>query len=469
MGQWLDSLTLWLGSHPEWLALAIFLIAFVECLAIAGIIVPGTVVLFAVAVLAGRGPLGLGEVLLLGYLGGLLGDAVSYFLGRRFHEGIRKLPLLRTHPEWIGTAETYFQRYGIASLLVGRFIGPLRPMLPMVAGMLDFPLLRFILVSLVAAAGWSVAYLLPGWATGAATRLPLPEGFWPQAGLVVAGVAILVGLSIHTSLQAREKGTRLIAGASLLMLAAVLIGWPWMSHFDQGLMTLIQQHRSAGLDPIMVRITKIGDFRSQLVVAAAIIVILLLTRQWRPAIFALGTTLGTALSNAAIKASFSRARPDVMSTPLTSFSMPSGHSSASFALFLTLAVLAGRSQPPRLRVTWLLLGALPALTICISRLYLGAHWPSDVLAGALLACTVCAISLSLVQWREKLPAQPPRTWWLLLPACAILFGYFATSEFSHEYERYAYPALHIQEQACDTPVGQEQAKKADQANNSPCN
>lgn len=465
MGHWLDSLTLWLGSHPEWLALAIFIIAFVECLAIAGLIVPGTVVLFAVAVLAGRGALPLGEVLLLGYLGGLLGDGVSYFLGRRFHEGIRQLPLLRTHPQWIGTAEGYFQRYGIASLLVGRFIGPLRPMLPMVAGMFDFPLLRFVLVSLAAAAGWSVAYLLPGWATGAATRLPLPAGFWPQAGAVAAGVAILIGLSIHTSLQARERGTRLIAAASLVMLAAVLVGWPYLSHFDQGLMTLIQEHRSTALDPIMVRITKAGDFRTQFVAALVVILLLLATRQWRPAIFALGTTLGTALGNAAIKASFSRARPEVLSTPLNSFSMPSGHSSASFALFLTLAVLAGRSQPPRMRVTWLLLGSLPALSICASRLYLGAHWPSDVLAGALLACTVCAISLSLVQWNHKLPSLPARTWWLIAPACVVVLGYFALDNFSHEFERYAYPALQIQDQACDTPVGQEQR----QANNSPCN
>ena len=62
---------------------------------------------------------------------------------------------MRHHPEWIAGAEAYFQRYGIASLLVGRFIGPLRPMLPMVAGMFDMPFPRFAAVSLLAAAGWS--------------------------------------------------------------------------------------------------------------------------------------------------------------------------------------------------------------------------------------------------------------------------------------------------------------------------
>ena len=143
MGQWLDSITGWLTLNPQWLAVAVFIVACVECLAIAGLIVPGTVLLFAIAALAGSGALSLSETLLLGFLGGLLGDGVSYFLGRHFHQNIRRLPGLRHHPEWMNGAETYFHKYGIASLLVGRFIGPLRPMLPMVAGMCDMPFPRF--------------------------------------------------------------------------------------------------------------------------------------------------------------------------------------------------------------------------------------------------------------------------------------------------------------------------------------
>ena len=73
MGQWLDSLTTWLAANPQWLGMAIFLIACIECLAIAGIIVPGTVLLFAVGVMAGNGALSLWETLLLAYFGGLLG------------------------------------------------------------------------------------------------------------------------------------------------------------------------------------------------------------------------------------------------------------------------------------------------------------------------------------------------------------------------------------------------------------
>jgi undecaprenyl-diphosphatase len=438
MGAWLDGMTGWLTANPQWLGLAVFMVACVECLAIAGIIVPGTVLLFAIAVLAGSGALTLGETLLLGYLGGILGDAVSYFLGRRFHQNIRRLPLLRHHPEWIGSAESYFQRYGIASLLVGRFIGPLRPMLPMVAGMFDMPLPRFIVVSLISAAGWSVAYLLPGWTTGAAMRLPLPEGFWPEAGVVAGALALLLGLGINASLRSQRRATQLIAVMCLTLLVGLFIGWPYLTQLDQGLMTLTQEHRSRAIDGAVVVVTRLGDFQTQLFAGGLLTGLLLLARQWRPALFAGATLIFTALANGGIKWLFARTRPEVLTDPLTSYSMPSGHSSAAFAFFLVLAVLAGRGQPPRMRLAWLLLGSLPALSIALSRVYLGVHWPTDILAGMLLACTVCALSLSLVQWRTPLQAMPLKVWWLIVPGCVALLTFFALHALPQALLRYQY-------------------------------
>jgi len=438
MGLWLDGITGWLTANPSWLGLAIFLVACVECLAIAGIIVPGTVLLFAIAVLAGSGALSLSETLLLGFCGGLLGDGLSYFLGRRFHQNIRRLPGLRHHPEWIGGAELYFQRYGIASLLVGRFIGPLRPMLPMVAGMFDMPFPRFAAVSLIAAAGWSVAYLLPGWATGAAIRLPLPEGFWPQAGAVAGGLAVLFGASTYASLHGKRYATQLIALLSLLMLAGLFLGWPYLTHFDQGLLTLVQENRNPAADDFVVLVTRLGDFKTQFAAASLLLALLLATRQWRQAVFACAVTLGSALANGGLKWVFARARPDVLLQPLTSYSMPSGHSSASFALFMVLAVLAGRGQPVRWRLTWLLLGCIPALAIAMSRVYLGVHWPTDVLAGAMLAFCICAASLTLLQRKAPLEAMQVRVWWLTLPALIALFGFFALHSLPHALLRYEY-------------------------------
>ncbi len=177
MNDFLQTLLHWSASSSYWLGAAIFLVALLECLALVGILLPGVVLLFALAVLAGNGALDLSSVLLLAWLGGLSGDILSYALGRRLQHKVPQLPIIRNHPQWLINAELHFARYGVLSLLVGRFIGPLRPVLPLVAGMLAMPLTRFVVVSLFAAAGWAVAYLLPGWMVGAALELHPPELF----------------------------------------------------------------------------------------------------------------------------------------------------------------------------------------------------------------------------------------------------------------------------------------------------
>lgn len=441
MDAWIQSLNLWLDLNPHWLGLAVFLAACLECLAMVGILIPGTLLLFAIAALAGGGALELWEVLLLGYAGGLLGDLLSYGLGRRFHQNIRRLPGLRQHPEWLVAAELYFQRYGAVSLLLGRFIGPLRPMLPMIAGMLDMPFLRFWLISMLAAAGWSVAYLLPGWATGAALRLPLPEGFWPSCGVLAAVLALLLTLGAHLSLRRLRLATPLTAGLCALCLLALIVGLPWLTAFDQGLLALVQSSRGAGLDHVMVLVTRLGDFNTQLYCGLLLCGLLLALRQWRALAFAACALLGTALANGLLKSLFARARPDVLLEPLSTFSFPSGHSSAAFAFFLCLAVLAGRGQPPRLRLTWLLIASIPATLIALSRVYLGVHWPSDVIGGALLAAILCGASLALAQWRAPLRLLPAHAWWLILPACVALLGAIATWELPAAFELYRYQRL----------------------------
>ena len=422
MSEWYATLSQWLEANPEWLGLAIFLAAALECLAVAGLLIPGTVLLFALGVMAGSGALTLGETLLLAYTGGLLGDAISYGIGRRFHQGIRRLPVLRDHPEWLAGAETYFQRYGVVSLLVGRYIGPLRPMLPLVAGMLDMPFIRFALVSMLAAAGWAVAYMLPGWATGAALRLPLPEGFWSAAGIVAAAIALMLLVVIHSSLREQRWATAIAAGLCGTLLLALLLGVPHLSALDKGLIALVQEHRSASMDSLAVLITRMGDFNTQVAAGIVLTLLLLLARRTQAALFLSSCMLLTGLANGALKQLFARARPDVLLQPLDTFSLPSGHSSAAFACFLALGILAGRGAPARSRLTWLLLASLPATAIALSRVYLGVHWPTDILAGALLAGTVCAACLAWLQRRQPMQPLGARAWWLIAPATLALLG-----------------------------------------------
>ena len=311
-------------------------------------------------------------------------------------------------------------------------------MLPLVAGMLNMPLVRFIAVTLVAAAGWAVAYLLPGWATGAALRLPMVQGFWTEAAVLLAALAVILLLTLQASLTEKRRASLIAGGLSLLLLLGMMLGWPHLEALDQGLLTLVQEQRHAELDKWIVILTRLGDFNTQLTVAVVLCSLLLLARQWRHLLFAGSTLLLTSLANTALKHSFARARPDILSESLTSFSFPSAHSSAAFAFFLVLGVLAGRGQSARLRLAWLVVTGVPALIIALSRVYLGVHWPSDIIAGSALAATICGLSLAFWQRKSTLPPLPARLWWIVLPACLAILGGMATWHLSHALLRYSY-------------------------------
>jgi membrane-associated phospholipid phosphatase len=202
-------------------------------------------------------------------------------------------------------------------------------------------------------------------------------------------------------------------------------------------MTLIQEHRSPMLDEVAVVFTLIGEFRNMLIFSALLVALLLITRQWRQAVFACSTLLFTALANTVTKHFFARVRPEVLSDPLTSYSMPSGHASGSFALFLTLAVLAGRGQPPRMRLTWLLVGAcrrwrLPVAGVSRCSLADGCAGWRDAGGMRLRGQPVADVSAG------ALNPLPSKIWWLILPSLVALFGFFVLRHLPHTMLRYAY-------------------------------
>lgn len=438
MNEFLQTVLEWSNSSPYWLGAAIFITAFLECLALVGIILPGVVLMFGLAVITGSSSLGLPSALILAWLGGLSGDFLSYALGYRLQNKVPKLPLLRTHPQWIASAEIHFERYGALSLLLGRFIGPLRPILPLVAGMLSMPFARFSMVSIIAAAGWAVAYTLPGWMVGAALDLSPPQGFWLQATWVVGCLSVCAGLAIFVCLRGWRISSLVSATLSGIALLVLMLNWQHLSVFDNYLHDLSQLTRTPWLDHIMVLITRLGDFSTQFIVSFILCTLLLLFRQFQAFLFA-GSTLATvAVSNYLFKHFFERARPSILLEPLQSFSFPSGHSASGFAFFLVLGVLASRQQPQRWRVLWLLTALIPAISIALSRVYLTAHWPTDILAGGLLASVICSLSLMLIQIRQPITALRKKHWQIIIPTLALALAALLSWNLPTVLQMYAY-------------------------------
>ncbi|MFQ3230976.1 DedA family protein [Reinekea sp.] len=156
----------WLTNSP-WLILAgIALAAFLESLAVVGIIVPGIVLLFSLAALANNANIHIALVLFYGGIGAATGDLLSYAIGNKLKFHLFEGTWFAKHKNWIDQGAWFIEKWGWLSVIIGRFLGPLRPIIPLLTGALGMAPSRFIPLSLLTVFMWAPVYLLPGYYTG---------------------------------------------------------------------------------------------------------------------------------------------------------------------------------------------------------------------------------------------------------------------------------------------------------------
>lgn len=151
---------------------AIALVAFFESLALVGLILPGTVMMAALGALIGSGEVNFWHAWLAGIVGCLLGDWISFWLGWRFKKPLHRWSFLKKHKALLDKTEHALHEHSLFTILVGRFVGPTRPLVPMVAGMLDLPIRKFLPPNLIGCLLWPPFYFLPGILAGAAIDIP---------------------------------------------------------------------------------------------------------------------------------------------------------------------------------------------------------------------------------------------------------------------------------------------------------
>lgn len=149
-------------EHQNWALPVIFILAFCESLAFISLLVPATVILIGVGTLVGAGALSFFWVWLFSSLGAILGDTISYYFGKHYHDAILHLWPLSNHPKLIENGKDFFYKYGAASVFIGRFFGPFRAIVPLIAGITLMPNWLFNLANITSGLLWSFAILAPG-------------------------------------------------------------------------------------------------------------------------------------------------------------------------------------------------------------------------------------------------------------------------------------------------------------------
>jgi len=191
----LHSLSEFIARHNEWAGVALGVTTFLESLLIVGAFVPATALMLLAGGLIAAGVLDPVPVILACVVGAVLGDAVSFAIGWRLGGRALRHPLLAGHRRRLALTRLLCRRYGVITVFICRFLGPLRALAPVVLGILRMRRRVFQAANVVSALIWVPAMLAPGYlgAKGLAKLEILAEAD-NLTLLTVIGVAAVGGL-----------------------------------------------------------------------------------------------------------------------------------------------------------------------------------------------------------------------------------------------------------------------------------
>lgn len=207
-----------------------------------------------------------------------------------------------------------------------------------------------------------------------------------------ACLGLTLASSLTLGLMALARRRRLLSGAALILLltacvlalAVGILRHTVVVRIDALAAQALFDHRAPWLDRLMMLMSALGDGPERTAATILLVAFLLWRRRFRWTL-ALGLVMvAAAVLTPVLKTSFHMARPSLLYSGADAFSFPSGHATSAAALYLMLAWIVGRSTTGVGRVLFAASALAVVLLTALSRIYLGAHWLSDVLAGVAL-------------------------------------------------------------------------------------
>jgi undecaprenyl-diphosphatase len=194
------------AHYPGGALAAVFLAAIIEAVAVLGIVIPGTPILMAVAGAAAMAGQPMLPFLALSIAGAVIGDFLSFWVGKRFSGRLRGVWPFSSRPALMENAAHFFDRYGVSSVALCRFVPVLRSTVPLVAGMAGMRQRRFVLANVASALVWAPVHIYPAQLAGLSVGR-LRDGDWQSAALW--GAILLAGCAaawvVHRAVITRTR------------------------------------------------------------------------------------------------------------------------------------------------------------------------------------------------------------------------------------------------------------------------
>ena len=429
---WTQELIAWLNAYPGWGFSIVFLVAFFESLVLIGILLPGIVILFGVGTLIGLGMLELIPIWVAASAGAFLGDSLSYFLGHRFRGHLLDIWPFSRYPALMERGTRFFHAHGTKSVVAGRFIGPLRPIIPSVAGMMGMKPSRFLAVDIPACITWAPSFLIPGMLFGASLEVA-SEYTGRLTAMLVILLAILwltwwVMRSLYEPLATRsarwmrhtirwsrrhpvlgrvagpvlDPSRGEVLSVTMMGILLVMVFWGlvmllFLSPFsaqpkavDQAVQELALSLRNHLADPLMVAISQLSRWPVSIFSAFALLLWLLGAGRRNAALHWLIAIGGGGLLHLLLSWSL-RATPQVLEMAGQTLHGPSAAMSLSTVVLTFFAVMEAGELRRKHRQWPYLAAALILILLGLSRLYLGMEWLSGALMGIVMGLAWTAI------------------------------------------------------------------------------
>ncbi|HTV45051.1 MAG TPA: DedA family protein [Stellaceae bacterium] len=193
-----------IAAHAGWAFVVMFATAFGESFAFVSLLFPGTSLLIAAGALMATGSLPYLPVLAGAIFGAVLGDSISYWIGRRFGRGLARVWPFTRHPDLLPGGIRFFARYGGISVFIGRFFGPVRAVIPLAAGIMQMSRRGFWIANITSAIVWAPLLLFAGDAVGRVGRRLI--GATHLAVLVLLGFTLFgIGSVVWALLRSRQR------------------------------------------------------------------------------------------------------------------------------------------------------------------------------------------------------------------------------------------------------------------------